>query len=103
MHCHVERAIRIGGFSGYLGDRFTGVAEVLAGDPVDVLIGDYLAEITLARCRCATGATRRTGTWSTSSTSCAPHLGVLAERGAKVRHQRGRLPPRAWPRRRCAS
>ncbi|GAA3366880.1 hypothetical protein GCM10020366_72020 [Saccharopolyspora gregorii] len=34
-------AIRIGGFSGYLGNGFTGVAEVLAGDPVDVLIGDY--------------------------------------------------------------
>ncbi|MDQ1631526.1 MAG: hypothetical protein QOC80_1498 [Frankiaceae bacterium] len=43
-----ERAVRIANFSGYLGDRPEALSEVLAGDPVDVLIGDYLAEITLA-------------------------------------------------------
>ena len=29
--------IRIGNFSGYLGDRFTAIEEALAGDPVDVV------------------------------------------------------------------
>ena len=40
--------IRIANFSGYLGDRYTALDEVMRGDPVDVLMGDYLAEITLA-------------------------------------------------------
>ena len=43
-----QRPIRIANFSGYLGYRFTAVDEALAGDPVDVLVGDYLAEVTLA-------------------------------------------------------
>lgn len=44
-----ERAVRIGSFSGYLGDRFTGLTESVTGDPVDAVIGDYLAEFTLAQ------------------------------------------------------
>ena len=40
--------LRIANFSGYLGDRSTAIEEALAGDPVDVLMGDYLAEVTLA-------------------------------------------------------
>ncbi|GAA3358170.1 acyclic terpene utilization AtuA family protein [Saccharopolyspora gregorii] len=79
-----ERAIRIGGFSGYLGDRFTGVAEVLAGDPVDVLIGDYLAEITLAALSVRYRRDPAHGYVEHFLDQLRPHLGVLAERGAKV-------------------
>jgi Acyclic terpene utilisation family protein AtuA len=43
-----RRPVRIANFSGYLGDRLSALADVMAGDPVDVLMGDYLAEITLA-------------------------------------------------------
>ena len=49
------RPLRIGNVSGYLGDRFTAVDEAMAGDPVDVLMGDYLAEITLAALAAAAG------------------------------------------------
>ncbi|MER7014715.1 acyclic terpene utilization AtuA family protein [Saccharopolyspora sp. NPDC000359] len=42
------RAVRIGGFSDYLGDRRRALAEAVAGGPCDVLIGDHLAESTLA-------------------------------------------------------
>jgi hypothetical protein len=31
-----DRAIRIGNFSGYLGDCWSAIAEALEGDPVDV-------------------------------------------------------------------
>ena len=40
--------IVIASFSGYYGDRLTALDEAMAGDPCHVLIGDYLAEITLA-------------------------------------------------------
>jgi Acyclic terpene utilisation family protein AtuA len=39
--------LRIGNFSGFYGDRFTALAEMLDGGPVDVLTGDYLAELTM--------------------------------------------------------
>jgi hypothetical protein len=40
--------LRIGNFSGYEADRWSALADVLAGDDLDVAFGDYLAEITLA-------------------------------------------------------
>ncbi|MGZ0149716.1 acyclic terpene utilization AtuA family protein [Kribbella sp. WER1] len=39
--------IRIGNASGFYGDRFTAVQEMLTGGPLDVLTGDYLAELTM--------------------------------------------------------
>lgn len=42
------RPIRIANCSGFSGDRPTAIREILAGDPVDVIVGDYLAEVTLA-------------------------------------------------------
>ncbi|WP_433164137.1 acyclic terpene utilization AtuA family protein [Kribbella sp. CA-247076] len=39
--------IRIGNASGFYGDRFSGVEEMLTGGPLDVLTGDYLAELTM--------------------------------------------------------
>ena len=42
-----ERTLRIGNFSGFYGDRFSALAEMLAGGQLDVLTGDYLAELTM--------------------------------------------------------
>ena len=39
--------IRIGNCSGFYGDRFTAVREMLEGGELDVLTGDYLAELTM--------------------------------------------------------
>ncbi len=39
--------IRIGNASGFYGDRFAAVREMLTGGPLDVLTGDYLAELTM--------------------------------------------------------
>lgn len=44
-----RRAVRIANFSGALGDYFGAFADAVHGEPVDVLIGDYLAEMTMAR------------------------------------------------------
>jgi hypothetical protein len=40
--------IRIANCSGYSGDRQEAIREVLDGEPVDVIAGDYLAEVTIA-------------------------------------------------------
>ncbi|RZQ65728.1 acyclic terpene utilization AtuA family protein [Amycolatopsis suaedae] len=39
--------IRIGNASGFYGDRFSAVEEMLTGGDLDVLTGDYLAELTM--------------------------------------------------------
>lgn len=39
--------IRIGNCSGYYGDRLAAAREMIDGGPIDVLTGDYLAELTM--------------------------------------------------------
>ncbi|MEU8824233.1 acyclic terpene utilization AtuA family protein [Streptomyces sp. NPDC048636] len=39
--------LRVGNASGFYGDRFDAVHEMLTGGPLDVLTGDYLAELTM--------------------------------------------------------
>jgi hypothetical protein len=39
--------VRIGNASGFYGDRFSAVSEMLTGGPLDYLTGDYLAELTM--------------------------------------------------------
>lgn len=41
------KPLRIGNASGFYGDRFSAVREMLEGGPLDVLTGDYLAELTM--------------------------------------------------------
>lgn len=86
--------IRIGNFSGYLGDRFTAIEEALAGDPVDVLMGDYLAEVTLAGMATAHRQNPERGGYAPSFLrQLAPHLPVLAARGIKVVSNAGGFDP----------
>ncbi|WP_037605017.1 acyclic terpene utilization AtuA family protein [Streptacidiphilus rugosus] len=42
-----EGPLRVGNASGFYGDRFDAVREMLTGGPLDVLTGDYLAELTM--------------------------------------------------------
>lgn len=80
----MDRAIRIANFSGYLGDRYTALAEALDGDPVDVLAGDYLAEITLAMLAARHRRDPARGYVEYFLDQLRPHLATLAERGVKV-------------------
>ncbi|MFG3498097.1 acyclic terpene utilization AtuA family protein [Streptomyces sp. NPDC047928] len=43
----MTRPLRIGNASGFYGDRFDAVREMLTGGELDVLTGDYLAELTM--------------------------------------------------------
>jgi Acyclic terpene utilisation family protein AtuA len=42
-----QEPLRIGNASGFYGDRFDAVREMLGDGPLDVLTGDYLAELTM--------------------------------------------------------
>jgi hypothetical protein len=44
-----DRSIRIANFSGALGDYTGALADAVNGEAVDVVVGDYLAEMTMAR------------------------------------------------------
>ena len=43
-----QDVLRIGNFSGFYGDRAAAAQQMLDGGPLDVLTGDYLAELTMA-------------------------------------------------------
>jgi hypothetical protein len=43
----VDEVLRIGNCSGFYGDRFEAARELIEGGPLDVLTGDYLAELTM--------------------------------------------------------
>ncbi len=43
----MSETIRIGNCSGYYGDRLAAAREMVEGGPIDVLTGDYLAELTM--------------------------------------------------------
>ncbi|MDI2032251.1 DUF1446 domain-containing protein [Saccharopolyspora sp. TS4A08] len=80
----MARPIRIAGFSGYLGDRRSALDEAMAGDPVDVLIGDYLAEFTLAMLSARHRSDPSRGYVEYFLTQLEPHLSAIAERGVRV-------------------
>ncbi|WP_153506386.1 acyclic terpene utilization AtuA family protein [Cumulibacter manganitolerans] len=104
MGAPADRPIRIGSFSGYLGDRFTGLAESVTGDPVDVVIGDYLAEFTLAQLAAVRKA-GQPGYVEFFVEQVRPNLADIAERGIRVVTNAGGFDPAALAaelRRMCA-
>lgn len=90
-----RRPIRIANFSGYLGDRRTAIDEAIAGDPVDVLMGDYLAEITLAALSAAHQRNPDRGYVDYFVRQIRPHLTAIADRGIKVVTNAGGFHPAA--------
>ena len=43
-----QNTIRIANCSGFYGDKLSAAREMVEGGPIDVLTGDYLAELTMA-------------------------------------------------------
>ena len=80
-------AIRIASFSGTWGDRFTALSEAVNGDPVDVVIGDYMAEVTMSMvAAAASGPDRDRGGFYAGSflRQVRPLLAAIADRRIKV-------------------
>lgn len=85
--------LRIGNASGFYGDRFDALREMLAGGPLDVLTGDYLAELTmliLGRDRLK-DPTR--GYARTFLRQMEDGLGLAVERGVRIVANAGGLNP----------
>ncbi|MFH9014771.1 acyclic terpene utilization AtuA family protein [Streptomyces sp. NPDC017943] len=85
--------LRIGNASGFYGDRFDAVREMLTGGELDVLTGDYLAELTmliLARDRLKDPAAGYARTFLRQLEEC---LGLAQERGVRIVANAGGLNP----------
>ncbi|MGB7981579.1 MAG: acyclic terpene utilization AtuA family protein [Candidatus Nanopelagicales bacterium] len=88
------RPVRIGNCSGFLGDRISAAAELVDSGEIDVLTGDWLAELTmliLARQRMRHGA--GSGYARTFLTQMEQVLGTCLERGITVVSNAGGLDP----------
>ncbi|SFF55958.1 acyclic terpene utilization AtuA family protein [Blastococcus tunisiensis] len=89
----MTRPLRIGNASGFYGDRRAAVREMLDGGPLDVLTGDYLAELTmliLGRDRSADPSRGYARTFLAQMEEC---LGLAAERGVRIVVNAGGLNP----------
>ncbi|WP_173317925.1 acyclic terpene utilization AtuA family protein [Streptomyces fulvorobeus] len=85
--------LRIGNASGFYGDRFDAVREMLTDGPLDVLTGDYLAELTmliLARSRFENPGR---GYAATFLRQLEEGLGLAHERGVRIVANAGGLNP----------
>jgi hypothetical protein len=90
----VRRPVRIANCSGFFGDRIDAAREMVEGGPIDVLTGDWLAELTmliLARQRMKHGA--GSGYARTFLTQMEQVLAPCLERDIKVVSNAGGLDP----------
>jgi hypothetical protein len=86
-------ALRIGNMSGFYGDRFAAMREMLTGGDLDVLTGDYLAELTmliLGRQRMKDPAAGYARTFLRQLEEC---LGLALDRGVRIVSNAGGLNP----------
>jgi hypothetical protein len=89
----VDTALRIGNASGFYGDRFAAFREMLDGGALDVLTGDYLAELTmliLGRQRLRHPDRGYATTFLRQMEDC---LGLALERGVQIVTNAGGLNP----------
>jgi hypothetical protein len=88
-----RQPLRIGNASGFYGDRFDAMREMLTGGDLDVLTGDYLAELTmliLGRDRLKNPSAGYARTFLRQLEEC---LGLAHERGVRIVTNAGGLNP----------
>ncbi|MFG2004360.1 acyclic terpene utilization AtuA family protein [Spirillospora sp. NPDC048911] len=91
----MSRPLRIGNASGFYGDRFTAMREMLEGGRLDVLTGDYLAELTMLILGRGKLKDPGGGYATTFLRQMEDALGLAAERGTKIVTNAGGLNPGA--------
>ncbi len=85
--------LRIGNASGFYGDRFDAVREMLTGGPLDVLTGDYLAELTMLILGRSRLKDPEKGYATTFLRQLEEGLGLAHERGVRIVANAGGLNP----------
>ena len=89
-----DRPVRIGNCSGFYGDRLAAAREMVEGpEPIDVLCGDYLAELTMLILAKAQAKDPAAGYATTFLTQMREVLGTCLEKGIKVVSNAGGLNP----------
>ena len=89
----MSRAIRIANCSGFYGDRFRAARDMVDGGPIDVLTGDYLAELTMLILWKARSKDPDAGYARTFLAQMEQVLGPCLERGIRVVTNAGGLNP----------
>jgi hypothetical protein len=85
--------VRIANCSGFFGDRLSGAREMVEGGPIDVLTGDWLAELTMLILARTRARTPRAGYARTFVTQMEQVMGACLDRGIKVVSNAGGLDP----------
>jgi len=88
-----HRPIRIGNCSGFYGDRLAAMHEMLTGGPLDVLTGDYLAELTMLILSRSRAKDPSKGYATTFLRQLEGSLGAAAERRVRIVVNAGGLNP----------
>jgi len=89
-----QPGLRIANCSGFYGDRLSAAREMVEGGPIDVLTGDYLAELTMAILHKSRTRKPGTGYAVTFLTQMERVLGACLDRGIRVVANAGGLNPR---------
>ncbi len=90
----MSHPLRIANCSGFLGDRTSAAREMVEGGPIDVLTGDYLAELTMAILLRHRMRDPSAGYARTFLAQMEEVLGSCVDRGIKVVANAGGLNPR---------
>ncbi|MDX3594326.1 DUF1446 domain-containing protein [Streptomyces sp. ID03-2B] len=85
--------LRIGNASGFYGDRFDALRDMLTDGPLDVLTGDYLAELTMLILGRSRLKDPEKGYATTFLRQLEEGLGLAHERGVKIVANAGGLNP----------
>ena len=93
MSHDATRPVRIANASGFYGDRLAAMREVIDGGPVDVVTGDYLAELTMLILWKARRKDPSAGYAKTFLTQLEQVLGTALDRGIRIVTNAGGLNP----------
>ncbi|PRZ44128.1 uncharacterized protein DUF1446 [Antricoccus suffuscus] len=88
-----DRPIRIANCSGFYGDRMSALHEVVSGGDIDVVTGDYLAEVTMLILAKARLKDPNAGYATTFLRQLEPAINEIAQRRIKVVVNAGGLNP----------
>ncbi|HET7312706.1 MAG TPA: acyclic terpene utilization AtuA family protein, partial [Mycobacteriales bacterium] len=89
----MARPVRIGNCSGFYGDRFAAMREMLEGGELDVLTGDYLAELTMLILFRSQAKDPSRGYATTFLRQLEDCLGLAWEKGVRIVANAGGLNP----------
>lgn len=87
------RPVRIGNCSGFYGDRMSALREVIEDGPVDVVVGDYLAEVTMLILAKSRLKDPNAGYATTFLRQLKPVIDQVADKGIKIVVNAGGLNP----------